>query len=257
MKKIILAALPFLLVVLSVQAQNQPYKPGEKIKYQIKYGPLNGGVATLQIKEKTWNNQKVLHAVVSGRTTGIADALYKVNDTYESYIDPKSDLPVFSIRNISEGKYRKYNEVSFDHFTRADSVILMSNLSGKHIAPKGILDILSCFYWFRKYELANGEPLKYGDTFTLTTWFADELYPIILRYRGIEYIKVKGGKIKCYCFNPVTEVGRLFRTNDDMSIWFSADENFLPVKVRFDIFVGSVYVDFVSYEGLIKPLLIN
>jgi hypothetical protein len=37
-------------------------------------------------------------------------------------------------------------------------------------------------------------------------------------------------------------------------MWFSADENFLPVKIRFDIFVGAFYVEMTSYEGLGKPL---
>ena len=115
MKRIIITVLCLLFMTHAGQAQKQPYHAGEKIKYQIKYGPVNGGVATLQIKDKEWNNKKVLHATISGKTTGIADAMYKVRDTYESYIDPETDLPVFSIRNISEGKYKKYNEVSFDH----------------------------------------------------------------------------------------------------------------------------------------------
>jgi len=256
MKKLIITT-AVLLFTFSLLAQNQPYSPGEKIKYHIKYGVMHGGVCTLQMDERVWNNKKVWHASISGQTTGIADALYKVRDTYETFIDPSTDLPLFSIRNISEGKYRKYNEVSFDHFARPDSAVLMSDLSGKHIAPKGILDVLSSFYWFRKYPLANGEKLIPGQSYSMITWFADELYPIILRYYGTEYIKVKGGKIKCYKFNPVTEVGRLFKTEEDMSIWFTADENFLPIKVRFDIFVGSVYVDMIGYEGLTKPLIIK
>ncbi len=36
---------------------------------------------------------------------------------------------------------------------RADSAILTSDLTGKHIAPQGIHDILSCFYYFRNHIL--------------------------------------------------------------------------------------------------------
>ncbi len=46
----------------------------------------------------------------------MADALFKVKDIYESYIEPETELPVFSIRNIQEGRYRKYNEVFFDQY---------------------------------------------------------------------------------------------------------------------------------------------
>jgi hypothetical protein len=102
--------------------------------------------------------------------------------------------------------------------------------------------------------LTSETALEIDKTYTIVTWFTDELYPIILRYKGIEEVKTKLGKIRCYKFNPVTEVGRLFKTEEDMSFWFSADKNFLPVKIRFDIFVGSFNVEMVSYSGLIHPL---
>ncbi len=247
------------LIILSgamqaLVAQKQPYLPGEKVSYQIKYGIVGSGQATLEIKEGFYKGKPVWHAVVAGQTTGFADALYKVRDVYESYIDPETDLPVFTIRNISEGRYRKYNEVGFDHSSRSDSTLLFSDLTGQHTGPRGLLDLVSCFYWFRKYYLAAGKELVPGETYKMMTWFADELYPIILRYKGKETIRIKGSRIECYRFHPVTEVGRVFKTEEDMAMWFTADENFLPVKVRFDIFVGSFHVDMTNYEGLIAPL---
>jgi hypothetical protein len=86
------------------------------------------------------------------------------------------------------------------------------------------------------------------------TWFTDELYPIKLRYIGHDDVRTKVGRIRCLKFNPVTETGRLFKSEEDVSFWFSADKNFLPVKVRFDIFVGSFSAEIVSYEGLKYPL---
>jgi hypothetical protein len=253
-KTLVTVLVVFISTIQWVAAQKQPYLPGERVSYQIRYGPVGSGQAVLEIKEGFYKGEPVWHATVSGQTTGIADALYKVRDTYESYINPESDLPVFSIRNIHEGRYRKYNEVAFDQTTRNDSTLVFSDLSGNHAAPKGLLDIVSCFYWFRKYFLANGDTLIPGQTYTMTTWFADELYPIILKYKGMETVRTKIGKILCYRFHPVTEVGRVFKTEEDMVMWFSADENFLPVKLRFDIFVGSFHVDMTSYEGLRAPL---
>jgi len=52
-------------------------------------------------------------------------------------------------------------------------------------------------------------------------------------------------------------VGRLFKTEEDITIWFSADKNFIPVKIRFNIFVGAFMVELVSYEGLVYPLEIK
>ena len=255
MRKKIITVLIFITAALQwLPAQKQPYRPGERVAYQIKYGLVGSGQATLEIKDGFYQGRPIWHAVVTGQTTGLADALYKVRDSYESYIDPETDLPVFSIRNIQEGRYRKYNEVGFDHASRKDSTLVFSDLTGKHTGPQGLLDIVSCFYWFRKYYLAEADTLVPGQTFTMMTWFADELYPIVLRYKGTETLKTRHGKIRCYRFHPVTEVGRVFESEEDMVIWFTADENFLPVKIRFDIFVGSFHVDMTNYEGLSTPL---
>jgi hypothetical protein len=239
------------------QNPGSAYKPGEKATYLIHYGVINGGIATMELKEAKLEGKDVWHSVMIAKTTGMADALYRVRDVYESFIDPATELPVKSIRNISEGKYRKYNEVLFDHTSRSDSAVLLSDLTGTHITEKGIHDILSCFYWFRKRYMPYASGFKPGQVITINTWFTDEFYPIRMRYAGVEEVKTKAGRIKCYKFNPVTEVGRLFKTEEDMSVWFSADKNFLPVLIRFDIFVGSFTVNLLEHEGLAYPLNIK
>jgi hypothetical protein len=243
-------------ILISSAGWSQPvsYKIGEKVFYSVQYGAINGGIASLEIDYDSLKGKQVWHSKITAKTTGIADAIFKILDIYESYIDPATELPMFSIRNIREGRYRKYNEVIFDHSTRPDSAILSSDLTGIHIAPKGIHDVVSCFYYFRNQILSKNPDLAVDDVITIMTWFTDELYPIRLKYRGIEEINTKFGKLKCYKFNPVTETGRLFKTEEDVSFWFSSDKNFLPVKIRFDIFVGSFNVEMVSYENVAYPL---
>ena len=247
----------FSWIALGLSAQAMSYKPGEKLKYSIQYGFITSGIGSLDIKTDTLDGREVWHAKFFAKTTGLADAIFKVIDIYEVYMDPGTELPLKSIRNIHEGRYYRYNVVTFDHTTRSDSAILFSDRTGTHIAPKGIHDIVSCFYYFRNHAMRDGEKLKKGDMVEIATWFTDQLYPIKLKYVGNEEVKIGGGRIKCYKFNPVTEVGRLFKTEEDVSFWFSADKNFLPVKIRFNIFVGAFVVDLTSYEGLMYPLAIR
>ncbi|HOW10589.1 MAG TPA: DUF3108 domain-containing protein [Bacteroidales bacterium] len=246
-----------LVLPVLLNGQGSSYVPGEKVNYEIHYGVVQGGVASLEIKADTFRGRDVYHSTLTGKTTGMVDAVFKVKDVYESFIESESELCIFSIRNIREGRYRKYNEVIFDHYSRPDSAILTSDLSGVHVVEKGIHDILSCFYYFRNHHLPNYRNFKRGDIIAINTWFTDELYPIRLRYLGIDEVRTKVGRLKCLKFNPVTEVGRLFKTEDDVSIWFTADKNFLPVKIRFDIFVGSFVAEISSYEGLKYPLEIR
>jgi hypothetical protein len=254
MKSFFFAVSILMLFTAFSKGQGPSYKVGEKVTYSIQYGFIPAGSGTLELKRDTLNGREVWHSKLSAGTTGMAEALYKVLDIYESYIDPATELPLKSIRNIREGRYKRYNVVLFDHQTRSDSSILHSDLTGIHIAPPKIHDILSCFYYFRNHILPLDTNLKAGDITTIMTWFCDELYPIRLKYIGLDEVKTKAGKILCYKFNPVTETGRLFKTQEDVSFWFSADKNFLPVKIRFDIFVGAFVCELLNYEGLVYPL---
>jgi hypothetical protein len=253
MKRFLCVTLIAFAILTFAEGQGS-YKVGEKVTYTIQYGFITAGNGVLELKSDTFNGREVWHSKLAARTTGMAEALFKVLDIYESYIDPVTELPVKSIRNIREGRYKRYNVVLFDHKTRADSSILNSDLTGIHIAPPMIHDILSCFYYFRNHILPVDTNLKKGEITTIMSWFCDELYPIRLKYIGMDEVKTKVGKIMCYKFNPVTETGRLFKTEEDVSFWFSADKNFLPVKIRFDIFVGSFTCELINYEGLVYPL---
>jgi len=254
MKKLIFSALLFPLLLFTASGQKVSYQAGERVNYIVHYGAINGGEATLDIVKDTTFGRELWHAKMDARTTGIADALFRVRDIYEVYMDPATELPVRSIRNISEGRYKRYNVVLFDHATRKDSAILTSDLTGVHITRQGIHDILTCFYWFRNHVLPDMENVKKGEVIEILTWFTDELYPVRMKYIGVEDVKTRIGRIRCYKFNPVTETGRLFKTEEDVSFWFSTDKNFLPVKIRFDIFVGAFMIEVASYEGLLHPL---
>ena len=100
-----------------ISQEKRPAMPFIMVSSQEVWGRLRSNPIHLEGKE-------VWHAKFSARTTGIADAIFKVIDIYEVDIDPKTELPVRSIRNVHEGKYRRYNVVTFDHETRTDSAIL-------------------------------------------------------------------------------------------------------------------------------------
>jgi hypothetical protein len=131
---------------------------------------------------------------------------------------------------------------------REDSTVVNSQKSGIAVVPKEIYDILSGFYLLRKKYVSG--PLQKGDTIFIKTYFTDEVFDLNIRYMGKEKVKTSFGKIKCLKFNPVTEVGRAFKTEDDMTIWFTDEPNFLPVKIRLELRIGSVRVELVDFSGL-------
>lgn len=48
----------------------------------------------------------------------------------------------------------------------------------------------------------------------------------------------------------MVEPGRVFKSEDDMTAWFTDDKNFIPVRVRFELIVGSLRCDLDQYANL-------
>lgn len=225
----------------------RPFKDGESIKYELHYGPITGGYATGTIKKERFEDKETFHASMIAKSSGLADLLFNIEDIYESFFDTRTGLPYKSIRNIHEGSYKQYIEVQFDHIKNQ----LVSSKSGLHKVSPTVHDILSAFYSFRNMNYSG---LKEGELIIFQTYFGDEIFPLKIRYRGKDVVKTGLGKISCYRFAPVTEVGRAFSSEDDMTIWISNDENHVPVRVKMNLRVGSIKCDLIEYSNLVNEL---
>lgn len=218
--------------------------PGEHLKYIAYFGLINAGSATLHIKDSVYLGKPVFHAKAQANSIGLADRIYKVRDIYESLMDTATGLPYFSIRNIKEGGYKYYNEVQFFH----NESKLISKKSGEKQVSANILDMLSAYYYMRNAMFDKVK--KVGDSVILDTYFADEIFPLKMRYVGDEKVKTKLGKFNAMKFSPVVEPGRVFDSEDDVTIWISKDKNYIPLQIRIDLIIGSIKCDLVEYSGL-------
>ncbi len=228
----------------NVPGNVKPYISGEKLVYIAHFGWLNAGEATFTINKTEFEDLNLYHAVAEANTIGLADKLFKVRDIYESYFRPENNQTYMAIRNISEGKYRYYNEVRYYY----DENKVVSQKSGEHEVPDNILDMLGAFYYFRESMVSRIKEV--GDELIMDTYFADEIFPLKMRYVGDEKIKTKLGKFETMKFTPVVEPGRIFDSEDDVTIWISKDKNYIPVQIRIDLIIGSIKCDLVEYSGL-------
>ncbi len=223
--------------------EKKSFKSGERLKYLMHYGIINGGVATLSVVDRKFKGRKIYNAKAVARTIGITDKLYNVHDIYESYFDATNCKPIISIRDITEGSYKTYNKVFYNHVKHW----VMSSKSGRHEVPDTIFDVVSAFYYARENIFKD---LKINKDVKIPTYFSDEINIMTIRYSGIEVIETDLGKIECMKFNPVVEVGRIFDTQDDLTFWISNDENYLPIRMKMNLFIGSFKCDLVEYSGL-------
>ncbi|MEA2040938.1 MAG: DUF3108 domain-containing protein [Bacteroidota bacterium] len=232
----------------SIRFKNSSFSPGEKLIYKVKYGLVPGGYASLttNLEKIGFNWYYAVKAVA--RTDGLVGKVTYVRDRYESYIDIATGLPIRAVRDIRENNYRKFNEVLF----RRSNNTVLSLTTGEHKVPPGTLDILSAFYYARRYIFEH--EFKKNQTLNLTTFFDEEIYVIKIRYKEKEMVRTDFGKIECLKFVPVLEKGGPFEKEKDLRVWFSNDGNFIPLKIRLKIGIGKVKCDLHQYSGLKNSL---
>lgn len=254
----------FLQQVVAVSAREQTiwgvksrgaFQAGEVLRYEIRYGLARGAAAQFEVRDTTLVGESAYRLEVVGWTVGLLDALYPVYDVYRSYVLKRNDLPLIAIRDVREQKYIDYKEDYFDRRTRNDSLVLTRENGERHVLPLETFDMVSAAYFVRN-QLSHMD-LKEGYEIDIPTFFNGEYYPMKVQYKGIEVVKTKFGRLKCYRFVPLVKVGDLFTTQDAISVWFTADENHIPVRVRFKLFLGSLYCDITSFSGLKWPLVVE
>lgn len=253
MKKIILGICIFGITALGfsqITNEHKSFQPGEKLSFLMSYGLIKGGTAAIEVNSHPTDSINLLHINLFAKTLGLTDKIYKVSDTLDSYFDPNTFLPVTASQKINEGKFHRLYQYKYDHVSREDSSIVLSNRKGVQVMPKYVMDILSGLYKIR--ELNINDQLDDAQIFQVDTYYNDKHFPFILRYKGKESIKTPLGKIDCYAFMPVTIVGRVFESNDALTIYFSADKNKIPVSFEFDMFFGKAKCELIEYEGLLN-----
>lgn len=235
----------FLLMTVAASSQESQnrFVSGERLRFVIHYGPIDGGYVDAELNKVLFEGKVVYHSKMLAKTIGLADKLYKVRDEYQAWFDPLTLLPYKSIRDINEGRYTKYNVVRYFH---SDLYVVNIDQDTFEVSPD-IRDMVSVFHYIRNKDFDN---MQYDEVIKVNTFFDNELFPFDMRYRGTEEVKTRLGTFDCIKLVPYVEPGRIFNSEDDMTIWLSNDRNRVPIRVRFDLKVGSVKCDLVEYSGL-------
>jgi hypothetical protein len=241
----------------SLAQEKSAFQDGEWFKFEMSYSNfLTAGNATLEVKESKYKGKSVYHVVGKGWTTGLIKVFFKVKDRYESYFDKTTGLPYKSIRQIDEDGHTKDVEIEFD---QANNKALVKNKKHKtektYATEKEVQDMVSAFYYLRNNY--NTDSIKEGDVVTLNMFFDEENYQFRLKFLGRETIVTNFGKVKALMFRPYVMAGRVFKEQESLTLWVSADENKIPLKIKADLRVGFLGANLEAFKGLKHPFPIQ
>lgn len=232
------------------QIENTAFQEGEKLNFRVHYGIINAATIQMEVADanqgfdrpEELKGREAYHVIVQGSKIKAFDWAFKVRDRFDSWIDEDALAPLKYSKSVLENNYTDQDLVYYRHISGK-----LNGKKGNLDIPSYTQDIASALYFARNIDFKSA---KKGDVFPIDVYLDNQIYNLNFKYEGVETIKSDIGKVKCYKLKPRLVVDRVFKGEDDMTVWISADENKIPIRVQSEIQVGSLKVDLTSYSGL-------
>ncbi len=237
---------------------NNSFTSGELLTYKIYYNWNFVWLSAGEVTFKVLDEGDQYHLQVVGKTYESYNWFFEVEDYFDSWVNKDDLLPTRSIKSIKEGKYRLYDDLSFNH-----SIKQVYNERGKakddirerhNFKLEGCMhDMVSILYYCRNIDFSDSQP---GDSFPIKIFADKEIWPLKVTYKGRDgEKKVKGkGYFKTMQFSPKVIEGDLFPEGAQVNVWVTDDKNKLPLIIESPLSVGSAKAVLSEYEGLRHPM---
>ena len=237
----------------NIPSSDLGFAPGEELTYKVYYNLNFVWIPAGEVTFKVDDAGDQFHFTANGRTYSSYEWFYKVSDSYSSYVDKKTLLPIKCERTVKENKYQLYDNVQFDQETKsakfergrdANSI----NQRGDKKFDAAMHDILSVVYFSRTL---NYDQTQVGQEFPIKVLLDEEVYPLKYKLESREQKNIRGlGKWDALLFSPQLVDGRVFTKEAKMKIWASNDANKLPLMIESPVAFGSVKVVLKSWKNL-------
>ena len=225
-----------------------PFRPGEKLIFQLRWTIIPAGKSTLEVLPmETIDGVKAYHFLLTAESNNFVDIFYKVRDRIDAFVSADVTHSILYKKKQHEGNTRRNIVVNFDWRNKKAQY---TNFNEKK-PPIGILpgsfDPLSAFYFVRLSDFKEKSTIERPVT--------DGKECIIGKVSVIkrETIHLKIGTYDTYLIEPeIKHIGGVFEKskNAKIQLWITADKRKIPVKIKSEVVVGSFVGELVSASGL-------
>jgi hypothetical protein len=216
--------------------ENFPFHVGEKLTYQIYWGPLVVGRASLEVQgiEKV-DGHDCYHLVAQAKTAGLINLLYPVDSKTESWLDVEGLFSRKFRQDRSEGKSRRHDETSYD-YARNEAVVtnLTSRQARRFPLDRPVQDVISSLYYMR------AQVLKLDDkkTFVITTGDTNTTISIRPDQRKLIWVRPTGD-VPALRVEPNPTLKVVASNKGRLWFWVSDDHRRLPLILATDMTIGN------------------
>lgn len=218
--------------------ENVAFGVNEKFVYEINYGFINAGGATMEVARLIeYNGRPCYQTITNAFSNSFFSTFYKVDDRVESIIDA---IGIFSWRfekHLREGKYRADRQDTFDQRLN----LVYSGKDTVEVSPFA-QDALSVLYYVRTQELEVGKSL-YVNNFT-----DGKQYPLEVRVLRKEKVTVPAGTFDCVVVEPLLQSVGVFKHEGKLTVWLTDDRLKMPVLMKSKVLVGSISAELSEFR---------
>lgn len=216
-----------------------PFKVGEEAKYDVKFGFLKVGSATMQIpKIEKIRGIDAWHSSfrIEGGTIG-----FRVKNVIESWIDTATFTSLRFHQTLDEGprdRIRKY-EIYPDNRTYVETE---KDPPRTHTSVSHPLDDGSFLQFIRSV------PLEVGKTYRFNNYFRPDRNPVTIRVLRRERVKVPAGTFNAIVIQPIIKTSGIFSENGQAEVWLSDDDRRIVVQLKSKLSFGSINLYLKSFK---------
>jgi len=233
---------------------NTAFESGEDFFFVISWGVITGGYSSLSVHGiETVQGRPAYHLVEDANSAGVVDTFYHVHDRNDAWLDTQALVTVRYEKRVREGKYRVEETGLLDQLQHRYAV--HSNRIDKntyedkqgYLTPD-VLDALGSLYYVRTL------PMVVGQSYTMDVFSGEKVYPLVVKIKKREIVKVPAGKFDCFVVEPLLrEPGIFVSKGKKLEVWLTADDRHMPVRMRTELLIGHVSAALVSYHKVSPP----
>lgn len=240
--------------------ENLAFQSGEKLVLglQYKWGAVRTEVAQAVVRVDTvrYNGERVFKSAFTVQSAPFFDVFFKMRENFRSWFTLDEVRPLKFIRETQEGSYTASNLYLYDWAERQihATVAFGDKPETSMDIPLHdcVWDLPTLIFYLRNLDCSRMKP---GAQYPLSFVIDDEVFNIHITYNGPSSLKVKKlGRFRVQGFSCSVVSGAMFEGNQQLQVWFSDDENFVPVALMAPLRWGAVWGWFKGYEGLKYPL---
>lgn len=207
---------------------SRPFAVGEHLIYEVKFGPLSVGTATMQVRGiEQVRGIPAYHIRFEVRG---GNRLYRVEDVYESWFDARTLASLRYVQNIREGGYRR-NSV-FEIYPDRQQYVEEGKAPQPSVAQP--LDEGSFIYWMRTI------PLEVGRTYEFHNYFRPDRNPVTITVLRRERVRVPAGEFDAIVVRPTIRTRGIFSEGGHAEIWFADDSTRRILQMKSRLSFGSL-----------------